>query len=156
DVSPSAGVTYPDASCRCLGLLGHRGRRPVAPEVTVTALDDAEPRDPGGHHRQALELRRGEAEGNLVIAAQELDQEALGPGVEEIDGKEDPSPEAVPQLPEEPGPEAHRQRLVDRRRVDRLVGRHGAVRIRHRPGAVPRLAVVAVPGELAAAAADRV
>ena len=57
-----------------------------------------------------------------------------------------------------PQPEAHRQRLVDRRRMDRHPGRgrHRAVRIAHRPRQVPRLAVVAVAGDLAADPADRV
>ena len=47
-------------------------------------------------------------------------------------------------------------RLVDRRRVDGRGRRDRAVRIRHRPRAVPVLAVVAVAGELAADAPDRV
>ena len=74
----------------------------------------------------------------------------------QVEREEDAGPEAVAQPPEDAGDEAHRQRLVDRRRVDGLVGRHGAVRIGHRPGPVPGLAVVAVAGELAADAADRV
>ena len=40
--------------------------------------------------------------------------------------------------------------------MDGLVDRLGAVRVRHRPGAVPVLAVVAVAGEPAADPADRV
>src|SRR5919109_358630 len=59
-------------------------------------------------------------------------------------------------MPEDERDDAHRHRLVNRRRVHLLVRRHRAVRIRHRPRHIGRDAVVAVTGELAADAPDRV
>ena len=122
----------------------------------MPAADDVEPDGAGRDHHQALQLRLGQTEQSVVVAAHELDQEPLGAGVDEVDREQDPGPEAVAQLPEQIGAEAHRQRLVDRRRVDLLSVGDGAVGIGHRPGPVPGLAVVAVAGELAAAAPDRV
>ena len=78
------------------------------------------------------------------------------PGQDEVDGEQDPGLEAVAKPPQQVGDQAHGEGLVDRRRVDRLVDRLGAVRVGHRPGAVPGLAVVAVAGQLAADPPDRV
>jgi len=78
-----------------------------------------------------------------------------GTGIEQVDGEEDANPEAIAQLPQNPGAEPHRQGLIDRRRL------HGAIggRVpwgRPLPRGHPGLAVVTVAGELASAAPDRV
>ena len=67
-----------------------------------------------------------------------------------------PGPPGVAVAPQPPGDEDHRERLVDRRRVHGLGRRHRAVRIGHRPRAVPGDAVVAVARQLAADPPDRV
>ncbi len=98
----------------------------------------------------------GEAERDVVVAADELDQQALEPREDQVEGEQEPAGEPVAQAPQHEGDSAHRQRLVDRRRVHLLGRRHGPVGVGHRPGAVPLLAVVAVARELAADAPDRV
>ena len=107
---------------------------------------------------QALELRRGEAQRGVVVAADELDQEALEPRDHEVEGEQHAGPHAVAQLPEHVGHESHDKCLVDRSGVDRHARRrrHGPVRIAHRPRPVPGPAVVAVAGDLAADPPDRV
>ena len=66
--------------------------------------------------------------------------------------------EAVAVDPQPPGDQAHRERLVDRRRVNRHAGRRRdrAVGIAHRPRQLRGDAVVAVARELAADAAEGV
>ena len=91
-----------------------------------------------------------------IVAAQELDQEALDAHADQVDAGQHARPPAVAQPPQHDREQAHRQRLVDRRGVHGRVDRDRAVGIRHRPRAVPVLAVVAVTGELAADPADRV
>ena len=78
------------------------------------------------------------------------------PREQKVEREQHSGPEAVTQAPEEDRSRAHRQRLVDGRRMNRHVGGDGALGVGHRPGPVPGLAVVAVAGKLAADAADRV
>ena len=124
-----------------------RGARPLCVAIQAPAAE---------HHRQRDQLRLGEPEHDLLVAADELDEEPLEPGQHGPQREQRPGPEAVPPAPQQHGDGAHRERLVDRRRVHGHVGRHGAVRVGHRPRPVPRDAVVAVAGELAADPPDRV
>ena len=102
----------------------------------------------------AGEARRSD----LLVAAQELDEEALEPGEDEVEREQHAGPEAVAPAPQQPGEQARRERLVDRRRVDLHPGRrrHGPVRVAHRPRQVAHLAVVPVAGDLAADPPDPV
>ena len=65
---------------------------------------------------------------HLVVAAHELDQEALEPGQHQVEREQHARAQAVAQLPQHPCDEAHRERLVDRRRV------HLSSSARCRPG----------------------
>ena len=120
------------------------------------AVHQPDPDGAADHHHDRQQLRLGEAEQHVVVAAHELDEEALGAGEDQVEPEQRARPPAVAPAPQQQRDEAHRDRLVDRRRVDLLGGRHRPVRIRHRPRPVPGDAVVAVAGELAADAADRV
>ena len=85
------------------------------------------------HQHEALELRRGEARHDLVVAAHELDQEALQPRQQQVEREQHARPEAVAPVPQQPRDQPHRERLVHGRRVHLLVGGHRAVGIGHRP-----------------------
>ena len=58
--------------------------------------------DPGAErqHCQADELRLGEAHDDLVVAADELDQEALDPGDHQVEAEQHPGRQAVAQAPQ--------------------------------------------------------
>ena len=148
----SSGYT----AAQAYGLRRASGRRGRARERRRSRRRNARKARAAGDHHDREQLRLGEAEQHLVVAADELDEEALRAGQDQVDGEQRARPPAVAPAPQQRGDEEHRQRLVDRRRVDLLGGRHGAVGIGHRPRAVPRHAVVAVAGELAADAAERV
>ncbi len=169
-----AGKSFPRetgaSASRCL-TQPPLGGAATTPAAELPAAERAGPRrarrraavrrDPGAareHHRQRDQLRLGEPGDHLVVAADELDEEAL-------DARR-ARPTARTAFP---GRKLCRQRHsstqttpIDDRLVDRAsgwtwhVGRDGAVRVGHRPRAVPRDPVVAVARQLAADPADRV
>ena len=61
----------------------------------------AEARCAGGDHREAQQLRLGQADEDVVVAADELDQESLGPRGDQVEREEDSRTEAVAQAPED-------------------------------------------------------
>ena len=92
-----------------------RGQRPAA-------SGEREPDAPDDHQRQALELRRREPREHLVVASHELDQEALRPRRARDRARTASRGEGDPAAARAPMRRAHRERLVDRRRMD-LLGR---------------------------------
>ncbi len=80
------------------------------------------------------------------------------PPKQEVEREQGAGAESVAHPPQPPGDEAHRERLVDRGRLDPDAGwrRHRPVRIAHRPRQRRHLAVVAVAGHLAPDPPDRV
>ncbi len=75
------------------GALEARGRRAShvlgRPEPVATRRS-REPHSARDDHRDAKHLRLGEAERDVVVAADELDQEALGAGEDEVEAKSRP------------------------------------------------------------------
>ena len=92
----------------------------------------------------------------LVVAANELDQEALDPRDHQVEPEQDPGRDAVAQAPQHQPGDPHRQRLVDGCGMNLVGCRHRAVGVCHRPRQVRLGAVVAIARELAAHAADGV
>ena len=124
----------------------------------ATARGEPDPEQPGDHHREALELRRRQARrARRRCGAGTRRGSARGPASDEVSANRTPGRNAVAQPPQRPGdagPSPASRRSASGARS--AVGRHRAVRIGHRPRPVPGLAVVAVAGELAADAPDRV
>ena len=124
-------------------------RRPLAASAIQAAPIDHQPRlSICGAVRPATDL---------VVAAHELDQEALEPRQHQIEREQDArlrTGRAGSTGPRRRAPSRATRRPASGARAS--VGRHGAVGVGHRPGQVRRLAVVAVAGELAADPADRV
>ena len=166
---PRARTRARCAAPRAAARAAHRARRPPPLDPARPRAPGAwrcggcggrspedEPRAPSSDHRQRDQLRLRQPGDDRLVAADELDQEALEPRQHEVGREQRAGTPAVPVPPQPPGDEQHRQRLVHRRRMDRGGRRHRAVRVGHRPRAAPRDPVVAVARQLAADAPDRV
>src|SRR3954454_24944432 len=90
----SAGYTW-----RRLCARGRRGGHGAA---------DPEPDGAAGDHDQREQLRLGEAEQDVVVAANELDEEALGAGEDQIEREQGAGPPAVAEPPQHGGDYEHR------------------------------------------------
>src|SRR3954451_2125565 len=126
------------------------------PYAAAPPAHDQQPRRADHDEREALQLWRGEPNDDIGVSPDELDEEAFDPRQQQVPGEEEAGAKRLAVAPEPPGDEPHRDRLVDRRRMDGMDRRHGPVRVTHRPRPVPLDAVVAVAGELAADPPDRV
>ena len=85
----------------------------------------SDPHRPGRDHPDAHELRLGQAERRPRRCDAGTPREAARFRRHQVQREQHAGPHAVAQLPEHPGEQAHRQRLVDRRRVDLRRRRHG-------------------------------
>ena len=79
---------------------GRRGpqRGPAPPRRAIRR----QPEQADRHQPEALQLRRREPREDLAVAADELDQEALEAAQQQVQGKHDPGPDAIAQLPQTP------------------------------------------------------
>ena len=126
-------LTVRDAGRRRRGRRPPASARPRSPPVPRQRRTARSP--PATHHHEAQQLGLGEPGDDRVVAAHELDEEALGARQHQVAGEQHARAARVARAPQAPRDEAHRERLVDRRRVHDLGRRHDAVGIGHRPRA---------------------
>ena len=73
----------------------------------VLGVELSDERGAFDQHRQALQLRQGQAQSSDVVAAQKLNNEALLAGEQEPKGEQHSGPHPVAQIPQQPGDQAH-------------------------------------------------
>ncbi len=99
DVAAGAAVALALCAAAAIGAL--RAGQELSDAAAASGLRPAAtPRRARQHHPHADQLRQGEAERGLVVAADELDEQPLDPRDHEVEGEQDARPVAVAEVPQ--------------------------------------------------------